>query len=89
MADPKRDDPIICVRLSQALNERLRAECSASGVELSTYVRGLLADALPAEPSTGAARVKPAKARARGTVAVLCEHRVRKGSYCPKCKVLV
>lgn len=82
----KRDDPIICVRLSGALNDRLRAECASSGVELSTFVRGLLADALPAEPAPGRVRVAK-KTKARG--AVMCEHRTRAGSYCPKCEALV
>jgi hypothetical protein len=85
--DPR--DPLICIRIPPALDARLRADVAARGETISGVVRTLLDEAYPLESGTG--RRPPRRALApKGRVQMsACTHRVKPGSYCKRCGILV
>lgn len=94
---PEKRDPLIALRIPPELDDRLRAFVEQEGSTISDYVRGCIERSLTrrAGPAAGITEGKPhptaAKRpqRQRAAPAAMCEHRIRAGNYCARCKALI
>lgn len=78
-------DPLIALRVPEALNDALRARARATDSTLSAVIREAL-EAHLAAPGRDQGITRPAP---RTKHASMCPHRVRSGSYCNRCDALV